>query len=168
MSFELTLPSRPTSGRFDRRRPAAGLTAVAGAGAVLVVAAAVVAASRVRRVRVLGGSMLPALEPGDRLLVVRAAGGIRPGDVVAVPDPRRPERLLIKRVTGFTATATGTGTENASVVLAGDAPGESTDSRTFGPVPAASIWGVARYRYAPADRAGRIARGAAHPGPHAG
>src|SRR5438874_12557495 len=43
-----------------------------------------------RRVEVHGDSMRPGLEPGDRLLVV-GLGRPRPGDVVAVVDPRDSE-----------------------------------------------------------------------------
>src|SRR5205807_5623378 len=51
----------------------------------------------VRRVAVQGDSMRPALEPGDRLLVLRLLRP-RPGDVVAVVDPRDGERVMVKRV----------------------------------------------------------------------
>ena len=40
------------------------------------------------------------------------------------------------------------------VEVVGDDPGASTDSRTFGPVPVASVLGRAVYRYAPAGRSG--------------
>src|SRR5437763_12064782 len=52
---------------------------------------------RLRRVAVHGDSMRPALEPGDRLLVV---GFLRPraGDLAAVVDPRHTERVMVKRV----------------------------------------------------------------------
>jgi nickel-type superoxide dismutase maturation protease len=101
-----------------------------------------------RRVIVHGDSMAPALLAGDRVLVV-AGGRLRRGDIVAVPDPRRPHRLLIKRVTHL---APGRDT----VSLAGDNAAASTDSRTFGPVPRRAILGRAVYRYAPVERAGRI------------
>src|SRR5579863_4076563 len=53
--------------------------------------------SGVRRVVVEGTSMLPTLAPGDRLVLVRCARPA-PGDLVAVPDPRDPARVLVKRV----------------------------------------------------------------------
>ncbi|MBO0894378.1 MAG: nickel-type superoxide dismutase maturation protease [Acidimicrobiales bacterium] len=99
---------------------------------------------RPTRVEVVGDSMVPALLAGDRLLVV--ARRPRRGDLVAVPDPREPSRLLIKRAVEVTAAA--------GVVVRGDNPGASTDSRDFGPVPASSVAGVAVYRYAPPDRVG--------------
>src|SRR5437763_4301912 len=91
------------------------------------------------RVEVVGDSMTPALEPGDRLLLV----AVRPrvGDVVAVRDPRAPDRVLVKRVQTIAASG---------VTVLGDNAPASTDSRTFGPVPHRSIDGVACYRYAPA------------------
>lgn len=110
--------------------------------------AAGAAAVLVRRVEVAGDSMRPALEPGDRLLAVRTAGrvAVRPGQVVVVRDPRLPARLVVKR-----AAAAGAG----GVVVLGDNPEASTDSRAFGPVE--RVWGLAVYRYAPAARAGCLA-----------
>jgi len=97
------------------------------------------------RVVVEGGSMRPALEPGDRLVLVRRRR-YRPGAVVAVTDPRD-GRLLVKRVAEVTA--------DGRLVVLGDAPDASTDSRTFGPVPHSSVRGQAVHRYAPPGRAGR-------------
>lgn len=85
------------------------------------------------------------LVPGDRLIVVRRAP--RPGDVVAVRDPRRPDRLLVKRVCVVGPTG---------LDVRGDDPDRSTDSRAFGPVPLESVVGVVVHRYAPSDRAGTV------------
>jgi len=64
------------------------------AAGVLALAGVAVAVLRpVGRVAVEGGSMRPALEPGDRLLLVRRRA-YRPGAVVAVADPRD-GRLLV-------------------------------------------------------------------------
>lgn len=53
---------------------------------------------RIMAVEVSGESMLPALRPGDRLLVRR--GGVPvPGCVVVARHPVKPETLIVKRVT---------------------------------------------------------------------
>lgn len=98
------------------------------------------------RVEVSGTSMTPALEPGDRLLVVRARR-VGVGDVVALADPRQPQRLLLKRVRSIS---------DSSVIVVGDNPTASTDSRHFGPVPLGALRGRACYRYAPPDRVGPL------------
>jgi nickel-type superoxide dismutase maturation protease len=102
-----------------------------------------------RRVQVSGDSMRPGLQGGDRLLVMRARR-VRKGDVVAVADPRRPARVVVKRVAAV-------GPDGVTVL--GDDPDASTDSRTYGPVPRALVQGRAVYRYWPEDRRGRILRG---------
>lgn len=99
------------------------------------------------RVAVEGDSMQPALAPGDRLLVLPWAV-LRPGDVVAVHDPRG-GRLLVKRVTAVDR-------RRRLVTIEGDNREASTDSRVFGPVPNAAIAGKAVYRYAPRGRAGPV------------
>ncbi len=100
----------------------------------------------IRRVEVAGDSMLPALRPGDRLLVVRRRR-IRPGDVVAVTDPGLASRTLVKRVAGAGP---------AGITVLGDNAAASTDSRTLGPVPPSAIRGRVFYRYFPASRRGRL------------
>jgi nickel-type superoxide dismutase maturation protease len=112
----------------------------------IVVTVAVLVVARIRRVVVTGDSMLPAFEPGDRLLV-GPVGRLRPGQVVAVRDPRRPDRLLIKRIR--------TVTPDARVDVRGDNEPASTDSRHFGPVDRGAVRGRVLYRYGPAARAGR-------------
>ena len=92
--------------------------------------------------------MLPTLQPGDRLLV-RRGGRLAPGDVVAVADPRQPDRVLVKRVASVSGEA---------IEVRGDNHEASTDSRLLGPVPQAGVWGRVVYRYAPADRRGRLDR----------
>src|SRR4051812_3013469 len=104
---------------------------------------------RTTRVIVKGDSMRPALEPGDRLLV-RCTRRPRAGDVVALRDPRQQARVLVKRVARL---------DDDGIVVVGDNPSASTDSRTFGPVPPALLVGVAWYRYAPAGRSTRLRRG---------
>jgi nickel-type superoxide dismutase maturation protease len=122
---------------------------MSGSARHYLVAAAVVSVAfwrPVRRVEVVGPSMGPALLPGDRLLVLRG-GRARPGDVVALADPREPARVIVKRVAAV-------GPEGITVL--GDDASASTDSRTFGPVRPAAIRGRAVYRYAPEHRRGRI------------
>ena len=99
-----------------------------------------------RRVEVAGDSMLPALLPGDRLLVLCPAR-LRVGDVVAVADPRMPARTMVKRVAER-------GPDGVTVL--GDNPAASTDSRHLGPVPRAAIVGRAVYRYLPDSRRGLL------------
>jgi nickel-type superoxide dismutase maturation protease len=101
-------------------------------------------------VEVQGRSMAPTLLPGDRLLVESLTyrrRAPRAGEVVLAVDPRaQEERELIKRV-----HAAG-----PALDLRGDAPGQSTDSRTFGAVPAGEVrWRVA-LRYWPLRRTRRL------------
>ncbi len=114
---------------------------MAAAGCLLLGVA--VALRRLGRVEVEGGSMRPALEPGDRLLLLRRRR-YGPGTVVAVPDPRGTGRLLVKRVVGVEP--------DGRLRLLGDDPLASTDSRTFGPVAARMVRGQAVHRYAPRHR----------------
>lgn len=114
-----------------------------------LVAAGLVTVARWRplwRVVVAGDSMLPALHPGDRLLVRRTAR-IRPGDVVAVTDPRLASRTMVKRVAGVGP---------AGVTVLGDNAAASTDSRTLGPVARSAVGGRVFYRYFPTVRRGRL------------
>lgn len=98
--------------------------------------------------RIEGGSMRPTLEEGELVLVVPAGlVGVRRGDVVVVPDPREPRRRTIKRVAavaGGSVDAGGVGIRAGAgqVVVLGDDPTASTDSRTYGPVAAADVLAV--------------------------
>ena len=103
-------------------------------------------------VEVRGHSMAPALKPGDRLLVESRSferRQPRPGEIVLAADPRDGQRELIKRVAAVDDAA-------AEAQLEGDAAEASTDSRTFGAVPLASIRWRAAFRYWPLGRAGRL------------
>lgn len=108
-----------------------------------VVTALVAGFSLVRRVEVHGDSMLPTLRPGDRLLAVWATRA-RPGQLVVVRDPRRPQRLLVKRVVAI---------QDGGAVVSGDNSASSTDSAVFGTV---AITARVVYRYSPAGRTGRL------------
>ena len=99
------------------------------------------------RVVVTGASMAPTLLAGDRLWLLPLPA--RVGDVVAVPDPRAADRLLVKRVVER---------RGDELVVAGDAPDLSTDSRSFGPVSRRGVVGRAVFRYAPRDRIGWLRR----------
>jgi phage repressor protein C with HTH and peptisase S24 domain len=90
--------------------------------------------------------MRPALEPGDRLLVLRA-GPVRVGDVVAVDDPRAPDRAMLKRV-----AARGP----SGLTVLGDNAAASTDSRVLGPLDPTAVRGRAFYRYFPDSRRGLL------------
>ncbi|MGD0378639.1 MAG: nickel-type superoxide dismutase maturation protease [Acidimicrobiales bacterium] len=130
--------------RLLRRLPRPSPTGVGLAGAVALGIVAVVV--RPRRVVVEGRSMEPTLAPGDRLLVVRARS-LHAGDVVAVRDPRHPGRVLVKRIGAVL---------DDGVVVRGDNPGASTDSRSFGPVPSTAVLGRVFRCYAPSWRAGPV------------
>jgi nickel-type superoxide dismutase maturation protease len=95
--------------------------------------------TRPRRFVVAGVSMVPTLQPGDRLVVARL-GRVVPGDLVVVKDPRSPSRLICKRVVSR---------EHRHIVVRGDNVAASTDSRAFGPVPMGWVVGRVLHRYWP-------------------
>jgi signal peptidase I len=120
-------------------------------------------------------SMLPALVPGDRLLVSALSLRLCPprtGDLVVFRDPERSGRLAIKRVAGLPGQpapwsagqpfSTGRGGEAGAaerlardeLLLAGDNLLESRDSRAYGPLSRRRLIGRAWYRYWPAERRG--------------
>ena len=107
-----------------------------------------------RRLEITGESMTPALSPGDRVLVVRGVGPLRPairvGDLVAMVDPRGGVPMMVKRVAAVV---------DGRVDVRGDNEAASTDSRHFGPVDAAAIRGRVVYRYFPEHRRGRLRSG---------
>jgi nickel-type superoxide dismutase maturation protease len=96
--------------------------------------------------------MAPTLQPGDWLLVDPDGYARRSpvaGELVLAPDPRAPERLLIKRVVEVDP--------DGRLRLAGDAPYASTDSRTFGAIVPTVVVGRPTLRYWPWRRFGRVA-----------
>lgn len=131
-----------------RGRRAAGLMGgVAGASALALIGWRVL--RNLDAAIVQGRSMVPTLQPGDRLLVESWTYRMRlprPGEVVLAADPRRPRRELAKRVAAV-------GPE--SLTLVGDGA-RSTDSRTFGGIPLEKVKWRAVARYWPPRRAGRI------------
>jgi nickel-type superoxide dismutase maturation protease len=94
-----------------------------------------------RRVEVVGPSMVPALRHGDRLLVwLRRPRRVpRPGAVVVVELPDRP--LSVKRLSAVEA--------DGSIRVAGDNPFGSTDSRSLGSLPAEALRGTVIVRLWP-------------------
>lgn len=123
-----------------------GRRLVRAVGSLAALAALVLPLLGLRRLVVEGDSMLPTLAPGDRLLL-RRRRHLHVGDLVAVPDPRLPSRLLVKRV-----HACGDG----FVEVRGDNPSASTDSRAFGLVPRSAVRGTLVRRYGPSHRAGPV------------
>jgi nickel-type superoxide dismutase maturation protease len=102
------------------------------------------------RVVVDGDSMLPTLEEGDRLLVLRIGHRrrLRAGDLVTLRDPRESGPVvLVKRVADL---------DGGSADVRGDNPPASTDTRAFGRVPLASVTGKVLYRYGPPGRSGGV------------
>jgi nickel-type superoxide dismutase maturation protease len=85
------------------------------------------------RFRVTGNSMLPTLRDGE-VVVVDPHGLPTPGGVVMCRHPFRTDVLVIKRL--------GELTHDGALVLMGDHPDESTDSRSYGPVPRVHFRGV--------------------------
>ena len=117
-------------------------------GPLLVFVGIIVARRWIDVVEVRGRSMSPALEPGDRLLIVRAFGTPRVGDIVLAHDPRDAGRELIKRVAGVSPEG---------VDLRGDNRAASTNTGTFGPIPTRGVQWNAVARYWPPRRIGRLA-----------
>ena len=120
----------------------------------MLVACTLVWVLRKGRVTVVGESMSPTLLPGDRLLL-RPPWGLRPGQIVVVPDPREPGRQLVKRVTHLAGSW---------VEVEGDNAPASTDSRSLGPLRHRDVRGVVVGRYGPPGRAGGVAARAVPPG----
>jgi nickel-type superoxide dismutase maturation protease len=95
--------------------------------------------------------MEPTLQPGDWLLVDPTAFRRRPpkaGQLVVAPDPRQPERELVKRVAAIDL--------DGHLLLMGDARDASTDSRTFGAVDPATVRGRPWFRVKPLAGFGRV------------
>src|SRR5438552_4875691 len=100
-----------------------------------------------QRFRVEDTSMRPVVQQGDRLLVGR---WLRPrrGSLVVVRDPEYPSTFLLKRVARVEP--------NGDLLVQGDNPNVSRDSRHFGLVTRQLVIGRAFFRYLPATRRGRL------------
>ena len=146
--------------------PIAGLVVV-GLGVVLMVLRRSLVA-----VQINGSSMEPTYRSGDRVLVRRRSGGVRVGEVVVIerpgssggwPTPPHDGDLhrrawIIKRVVAAAGdpvppevapalpAGAGATVPEGMVVVLGDAPGRSLDSRYIGFVPVGRILGTALRR----------------------
>jgi nickel-type superoxide dismutase maturation protease len=95
-----------------------------------------------QRFQVEGRSMVPALHPGDEVLVDRQAyrrSLPSVADVVVVRSPAQPYLRLIKRVTAIN--------DQGACFVQGDNPNHSTDSRMFGWVEPQLILGRVTSRF---------------------
>ena len=118
-----------------------------------------------------GASMEPTLRHGDRVLVRRVReGGVRTGDIVVVERfgwDDQPRRVwVVKRaaavagdpVPGSVAHAAGVAPGSAvpagRLVVLGDNPAHSTDSRVWGYLPTDRLLGVVRRRMGAGERDG--------------
>ena len=104
--------------------------------------------------------MLPAIEPGDWLLVdPTGVRWPRAGSIVVFREPES-ELLSIKRVaarSGHVSIPEGVlHLEPGDAWLVGDHEGHSRDSVAYGPVPFSRYVGRAWFRYGPVRRVGRI------------
>ena len=91
---------------------------------------------RRRHMRVDGFSMAPTLLPGDLVLIkpLKAQATLpAPGSIVVAQHPDRSSTRIIKRLATIQA---------GNLVLLGDNPQASTDSRQFGAVPRRLLIGV--------------------------
>jgi nickel-type superoxide dismutase maturation protease len=96
------------------------------------------------RVRVIGPSMEPAVRNGEWWLV-RRTRQVDAGDVVLLVHPRRPDALVVKRISHRG--------EQGWWVL-GDNADASEDSRQFGEVSRDAVVGRLAWRYHPLRRRG--------------
>ena len=94
------------------------------------------------RLRIVGVSMQPLLQPGDEVLVdVRAyrRSPPTPGDIVVLQHPHQPQLHIVKRAISVTPSG--------DCFVQGDNPSASTDSRSFGCVNASQLLGKVVCRF---------------------
>lgn len=87
-----------------------------------------------------GKSMSPTLNPHSLLDIVFVSriSEFSPGDIVLMLDPVREDRTrIVKRVVNISK-------DGSSVIVLGDNPDRSTDSRQFGSVPSHLVQGVVK------------------------
>ena len=103
--------------------------------------------------------MASTLEDGDFLVATAPRPReLLPGALVVLEHPTRPGYEIVKRVAGIPGDQPSGGRllgPDEYWVL-GDNARESTDGRSFGPVPGRAIRGVVRFRYWPIGRAGPL------------
>lgn len=97
-----------------------------------------------------GPSMLPALRPGDCLLV-HGGRRVRAGDVVVARFPSRPELLVVKRA----VRPVDPGDRRGPWEVRGDNPAVQDDSRRYGP---AEVLGTVVLRWWPPRALGPVPR----------
>lgn len=137
-----------------------------------------------RRFEIKESSMSPTLESGDWVLARRRSGTLHRGDIVVIDDPMGTGLNLVKRVIGVPGEHMGIESGRVTVngvvladrwadgvtepsgewdvvdgevwVLGDNRPQSRSDSRTFGPIPVASVrWHVVA-RYWPTSRVGMV------------
>ncbi|WP_019508770.1 nickel-type superoxide dismutase maturation protease [Pleurocapsa sp. PCC 7319] len=89
-----------------------------------------------KRLKVIGKSMLPLLEPGTEILInPNAYQKLMPkiGDIIVTTHPYHPELSIVKRITAIN--------KDGSYFLTGDNLTESTDSRHWGSIKLEDIIG---------------------------
>lgn len=92
------------------------------------------------RLRVVGHSMQPTLQPGDEVLLRLGSNqSFAVGDLVVLCHPQQPTLKMIKRITAIAA--------EDRYWVQGDNPAASTDSRSFGAVPRQALLGKVTHRF---------------------